>query len=207
MARGTEDDGWRYVDVRKGSSPHISTALTLLFLQEEAGVTFYRKEIEGPGGKHGIYKGVVVIGALLMMQVAGEYLISSHCMSRSDATAKSVFDTINKADRWPKWDRTLSKVQVLDRLDQKNEIVHMHVRKFFPSISSFAQAVNMSKRGRGPSFIGICCTAGSPLRLRCQPRRSAIWWCSSRGAYRSATLTFSISGKCICLSTSLFDHL
>jgi hypothetical protein len=54
---------------------------------------------------------------------------------------------INKAEKWPKWDRTLSKVQLLDRVDDKNEIVHMHIKKFFPSFSSFAQAVNMSKRG------------------------------------------------------------
>jgi hypothetical protein len=44
MARGTEFNGWRYVE-------------------EEAGVTFYKKEVEGPGGKREIYKGVVVIGA------------------------------------------------------------------------------------------------------------------------------------------------
>lgn len=105
MARGTEYDGWRYVE-------------------EEAGVTFYKKEVEGPGGKREIYKGVVVI----------------------DAPAKNIFEMINKAEKWPKWDRTLSKVQLLDRVDDKNEIVHMHIKKFFPSFSSLAQAVNMSKR-------------------------------------------------------------
>jgi hypothetical protein len=58
MARGTEYDGWRYVE-------------------EEAGVTFYKKEVEGPGGKREIYKGVVVIGARRPLPNRGSSFIIS----------------------------------------------------------------------------------------------------------------------------------
>lgn len=89
--------------------------------------------MEGPGGKHEIYKGIVIV----------------------DAPAKNVFEMLVKADNWPKLDRTLSRVHVLDRIDERNDILHLQIRRFFPSFASFAQAVNLSSKGVGMLLLRL----------------------------------------------------
>lgn len=55
------------------------------------------------------------------------------------------------AEKWPEWDRTLSAVQVVDKIDERNEILHIQIRKFFPAFATLAQAVNLSSKGLGTS--------------------------------------------------------
>lgn len=72
-----------------------------------------------------------------------------------DAPPKNILEMLLKSEKWPKWDKTLDKVEVLDRVDQHNEILHLHVRRFFPSVASLTQAVSRSSTSIGkltPSF-------------------------------------------------------
>jgi len=66
-------------------------------------------------------------------------------MLYKDASAKNILEMLGKVEQWPRWDRTLSTVEVLDRIDDKNDILHIGLKKFFPAFSSLTETLTLSK--------------------------------------------------------------